>query len=72
MQAQGRPSEEIERVVLSAVDFADTPADLMYIGAYLARLGQGDTDRTLSSRALKTFRRFPGCSRSGPSRTYTG
>ena len=56
MQAQGRPSEEIERVVMSAVDYADTPADLMYIGVYLARLGQGDTDRTLSSRALQIFR----------------
>jgi len=56
MQAQGRPSEEIERVVLSAVDFMNTPADLMHVGVYLARLGQGDADHRLTRRALLIFR----------------
>jgi hypothetical protein len=56
MQAQGRPAEEIERVVLSAVDFADTPGDLMYIGVYLAQLGQDDSKGILTRRALELFR----------------
>ena len=49
MQAAGRPKEEIERAVMSAVDFCDNPADLMYIGTYLMQLG-------LNERALDIFR----------------
>ena len=49
MEAAGKPKSEIERAVMSAVDFADTPADLLYIGAYLDRLG-------LHERALQVYR----------------
>ena len=49
MQAAERPKDEIERAVMSAVDFAQNPADLMYIGVYLTQLG-------LDERALQIFR----------------
>ena len=49
MMAEGRPKEEIERAVMSAADFAESSADLMYLGAYLTHLG-------LDHRALKIFR----------------
>ncbi len=49
MQAAGRPKEEIERAVMSAVDFCDNTADFMYIGTYLMKLG-------LKERALDIFR----------------
>jgi hypothetical protein len=49
MQAQNRPREEIERVAMSAVDFAQTPLDLMVVGMYLQRqLG-------LNRRALEVY-----------------
>ena len=35
MGEAGRPRSEIERAVMSAVEFADSTADLMYLGAYL-------------------------------------
>jgi len=49
MQMQGASNDEIERVVMSAVDFADTPADLLYIGVHVNRLG-------LHRRALEIFK----------------
>jgi tetratricopeptide (TPR) repeat protein len=49
MQAGERPDAEIERAVMSAVDFAQNSLDLMYIGIYLQRLG-------LQQRALQIFR----------------
>jgi hypothetical protein len=49
MQAADRPKEEIERAVMSAADFIDNASDLMYLGAYLTRLG-------LDQRALQIFR----------------
>ena len=49
LDAAGRPKAEIERAVMSAVDFIDNPADLMYIGTYLAQLG-------LNQRALQVYR----------------
>ena len=49
MQVQGRPKEEIERVVMSAVDFVDTPSDLLYVGVHVNRLG-------LHRRALEIFK----------------
>ena len=39
MQADERPKEEIERAVMSAVDFVNNPADLMYLGVYMTQLG---------------------------------
>ncbi len=49
MEADGRTPEEIERAVMSAADFADNPADMMHLGAYMARLG-------LNVRAMQMFR----------------
>jgi tetratricopeptide (TPR) repeat protein len=49
LDAAGRPKEEVERAVMSAVDFAETPSDLMFVGAYLAKLG-------LNERALQIYR----------------
>ena len=48
MQADNRPQEEIERVLMSAVNFASTPMDLMYIGGYLEQNG-------FPQRALQVF-----------------
>ena len=49
MQAAGSPKEDIERAVMSAVDFCDNSGDMMYIGKYLMQLG-------LNERALDVFR----------------
>jgi tetratricopeptide (TPR) repeat protein len=49
LDAAGRPKAEIERAVMSAVDFVESTADLMYIGAYLAHIG-------LNERALQVYR----------------
>jgi hypothetical protein len=54
MQAADRPGEEIERAVMSAVDFADNTLDLMYVGVYLSRLGSQHP--SLHRRALDVFR----------------
>ncbi len=39
MELDGRSKAEIERVVMSAVDFATTPDELMYIASYLSHSG---------------------------------
>jgi hypothetical protein len=39
MELDGRSKSEIERVVMSAADFATTPDELMYIAGYLSRSG---------------------------------
>jgi hypothetical protein len=49
MQADGRSVEEIERTVMSAMDFVDSPAQMMYIGLYMSRIG-------LDKRALQIYR----------------
>ncbi len=49
MEAAGRPKADIERAVMSAVDFVDNTNDLMFIGAYLVHLG-------LDERALQVYR----------------
>jgi len=49
MEIEGRGKEEIERVVMSSVDFISNSADLMHIGTYVRRLG-------LKERALQVFR----------------
>ena len=61
MQAAGRPKEEIERAVMSAVDFAQTPSDLMYIGAYLMNMGYERTrvGRLPPSAAIDPLRPEP-------------
>jgi hypothetical protein len=49
MEAAGRPKADIERAIMSAVDFVDNTTDLMYIGAYLSHMG-------LDDRALQIYR----------------
>jgi von Willebrand factor type A domain len=39
MELDGRSQDQIERVVMSAADFATTPDELMYIAGYLSRSG---------------------------------
>ena len=48
MQAADRPKDQIERAVMSAVDFADSPLDIMLVGVYLEKLG-------LPQRALEIY-----------------
>ncbi|NQT37970.1 MAG: hypothetical protein HQ581_10800 [Planctomycetes bacterium] len=50
MQADERDPSEVERVLMSAVDFADNPVGLMHIGTYMARIPG------LEKRALEIFR----------------
>ncbi len=50
MQAAGRSPQEVERVLMSAVDFTENNLDLMYVAAYLGRSG-------LENRALTIYRR---------------
>ncbi|HEX7446167.1 MAG TPA: VWA domain-containing protein [Pirellulales bacterium] len=49
LQADNRTPDEIERVLMSAADFASSPVELMYLGQYMARSG-------LKRRALALFR----------------
>jgi hypothetical protein len=39
LEAAGRPREDVERALLSAADFASSPADLLTLANYLARFG---------------------------------
>jgi hypothetical protein len=49
MQAAGSSKTEIERALMSAVDFGDGTDDFLYVAQYMARSG-------LEARALKVFR----------------
>jgi hypothetical protein len=49
LQADGRPKSEIERALMSGVDFSQSTEELMYVAQYMARSG-------LEERALKVFR----------------
>jgi hypothetical protein len=49
MQADNQPKAEIERALMSAVDFANTPTDVMNVAIYMARIG-------FDTRALKLLR----------------
>ncbi len=49
MEAQRYPKPEIERALMSAADFAETPHDLMQLAGYLARAN-------LDQRALALYR----------------
>ena len=48
MQADGSSKSEIERALMSAIDFGDSTEDFMYVAQYMARCG-------LEERALKVF-----------------
>jgi von Willebrand factor type A domain len=49
LQAQNAPKEEVERALMSAVDFAKSATDLMNVAVYMARVG-------FDARALKVMR----------------
>jgi hypothetical protein len=49
MQAGGSSIQEIERALMSAIDFGESADDFMYVAQYMARIG-------LESRALSIFR----------------
>jgi hypothetical protein len=49
MQADQRTPDEVERVLLSALDFATNPLEVMYLAQYMARSG-------LEKRALQLYR----------------
>ncbi len=49
MQASGSPAADVERALMSAVDFGENVDDLMYVAQYMARIG-------LEERAIKVFR----------------
>ncbi len=51
LEADGASQQEMERALLSAVDFSDNIFDLMYVAAYMSRLGNVEMDK----RALKLF-----------------
>ncbi len=51
MQAAGAPREEIERAVMSAVDFAEGPEAMLHVATYLSHLG-------MERRALGLFRQI--------------
>ena len=49
LQATNAPADELERTLMSAIDFAGSQEEVLYIGAYLARNG-------LPGRALSIFK----------------
>ena len=48
MQPDGRPTADVERALLSAVDFSDNALDLMYVAKYMAQSG-------MEERAIQLF-----------------
>jgi hypothetical protein len=48
MKAAGKSNDDIERALLSALDFTNQPVDMVYVASYLARLG-------LDRRALSLY-----------------
>ncbi len=65
MKAAGRPQEDVDRAIMSAVEFVQNHADLMYLGAYLV---QSDMDR----RALQIFRQVSEAKPFWPEPLYNG
>ena len=49
MLASGSPVEEVERALMSAVDFSSNDEDILHVASYMSRIG-------LESRALKLYR----------------
>jgi len=57
MELGQRPRADVERALMSSVDFTNDPDDLMYVAQYMARLGsEQEGDQSLQRRALKIFR----------------
>jgi hypothetical protein len=59
MQVGGAPPEELERVLMSGVDFAESPERVMVIAAYMANAG-------LHKRALKLYQEMGNADPSRP------
>jgi tetratricopeptide (TPR) repeat protein len=59
MQANNSPEEEIERVVMSAVDFNSNPDAIMFAASYLSHIG-------LDKRALKLYREISSINKFRP------
>jgi hypothetical protein len=53
MQAQGAPPADVERGLMSALDFCSLPEDVMYLAAYMNRAG-------FPARSLELFRMASG------------
>jgi len=49
LKANGAPAEEVERALMSAVDFANSLDDVLYVAVFMTHLG-------LDARALKLYR----------------
>ena len=65
MKEAGQPQEEIDRAIMSAAEFTQNSADLMYLGAYLV---QANMDR----RALQIFRQVAQTEPLWPEPYYQG
>lgn len=51
MELEGRPKNEIERVIMSACDFSSSPEELVIIAQYLSQIG-------IDSRAVEVYRQI--------------
>ena len=56
MRAAQAPPTEIERALMSAVDFADSVEDLLLVAVYFTRLGDPKSQDHFDRRALRIFR----------------
>ena len=56
MRASQAPPTEIERALMSAVDFADSVEDLLLVAVYFTRLGDPKSQDHFDRRALRIFR----------------
>jgi hypothetical protein len=65
MKLADRPQEEIDRAIMSAAEFAQSPTDLMYLGAYLVQANMG-------RRALQVFRQVAQAEPLWPEPFYHG
>jgi hypothetical protein len=65
MKAAGRPREEIDRAIMSAAEFTQNSADLMYLGAFLMQ-------SNMDQRALQVFRQVAQAEPLWPEPLYNG
>ena len=65
MKVAGRPQAEIERTIMSAAEFTQNSADLMYLGAYLVQAG-------MDRQALQIFHQVAQIEPFWPEPLYAG
>lgn len=53
MQAAGNSADDVERALLSALDFSNRPIDVMYVAMYLGRIGHDQRALALFQQASK-------------------